>query len=429
MQHRRLMILFALISLFAFGIILWYFLFSTPTRAPSIGGVANPLSVRDLPARFGFIFGTTDEATSSSETEVALPGESPFIKVWDKPSTGNVVVSRPILIETTSTTTKGTSTVLVTKTVRATTTVLMFVDRSTGYVYGHNIESGKTYQISNTTIPGIYDAYIWSGGDRVVMRYLDATRKTIVSILASIPNVSEDRDAQALSSITYLPNNISSIAVSPSLLSLSYLVPNGVGSSVYTQTSKGVSRVADSPFPEWLLSYGGEKLYATTKASAYIEGETVSLPSYTRLIGEKTGLTSTPSSDGLLLNSMWARSGLSTFITNGAGIISTTIHTLAAKCTQGTTTFFICAIPKTLPQATEGLPDDWYQGRVSFDDTLMLINSKGGDAYPLYSFDAQYGEMDVTHIATGKASTLISFIRKQDGSLFLLNTSLLPHGD
>lgn len=429
MQHRRLMILFALISLFAFGVILWYFLFSKPAPAPTISGTSNPLSVRDLPARLGFIFGSNEDATSTSETEVTLPGTEPFTQIWNKPATGNIFISRSYLKEITATTTKGTSTVLVTKTVRATTTVLMFVDRSTGYVYGYNVDSGKTYQISNTTIPGVYDAYIWSNGDKVVMRYLDASRKNIVSVLATIPNVSEDHDAQALSSITYLPNNISSIAVNASLSSLSYLVQNGLGSSVYTLGPKGVVHVSDSPFAEWLLSYGGEKLYATTKASAYEEGETVSLPSYSQLFGGKTGLTSLPTNAGLLFNSMWSKTGLSTFVTSGALVIPVNIRTLSAKCSQGVGSLFICGVPKTLPPSSEGLPDDWYQGTISFDDTLMLVDTKQGESYPLYEFDQKYGAMDVTHIQADRSASLISFIRKQDGSLYFLNTNLLSHGD
>lgn len=429
MQHRRLMILFALISLFAFGVILWYFLFSTPKAAPSLGGPANPLSVRDLPTRLGFIFGSSPEATSTSETEVTLPGTEPFIQVWDKPATGNVFLSRSFLKEVTATTTKGTTTILVTKTVRATSTVLMFVDRATGYVYGYNIDSGKTYQISNTTIPGVYDAYIWAGGDKIVMRYLDSSRKNITSVLATIPNVSEDHDAQALSAVTYLPNNISSIAVSSSLSSLSYLVQNDLGSSVYTLTAKGTAHVSDSSFAEWLLSYGGERLYATTKASAYIEGETVSLPSYSRLFGEKTGLTSMPTRDGALFNSMWSQTGLSTFITSGALVIPANIRTLSAKCSPGAGTFFICGIPKTIPTSSEGLPDDWYQGSISFDDTLMLVDTRRGNSYPLYEFDPKYGAVDVTHLQSDHTASLISFVRKQDSTLFLLNTKLLSHGD
>jgi hypothetical protein len=429
MEHRRLQILFAIISLFAFGVIVWYFLFSSPATAPSITSTANPLPVSSLPARIGFIFGVGTAPTSTTETEVTPQEAQAFVQVWNKPATGNSLVSRSYLKEINATTTSGTSTVQVMKTVRATSTVLMFVDRSTGYVYGYNTESGKTYQISNTTIPGVYNAYIFSSGNRVVMRYLDSTRKTIVSILATIPNVEEDHDPQALSSVSYLPNNISSVTVSDSKAALSYLVPNNLGSSVYTITAKGTSHTADSPFSEWLLSYGGEQLYATTKASAYLLGETVSLPSFGRLLGDKTGLTSTPSREGTLFNSMWSKTGLSTFVTSGSLVIPMNVQTLAAKCSQATLSNFICGVPKTLPHGDEGLPDDWYQGTVSFDDTLMLVNTKDGSAYSLYSFDPSFGATDVTHIALDSKATLISFIRKQDSTLFLLNTTLLPHGE
>jgi hypothetical protein len=427
MEHRRLQILFAIISLFAFGVIVWYFLFSKPSEAPTLTGTANPLSVTDLPARLGFIFKSNPPETTT-ETEVTDPTKEAFIKIWDKPSTGNTFATRPILKEVTASTTVGTSTILVTKSVRATTTLLMFVDRTTGYIYGHNVESGATYQISNSTIPGVHDAYIWSGGDRVLMRYLNADRKTIVSVLGTIPNIQEGHDAQPLLNITTLPNNISSVAVSASGNAISYIVPNDNGASIYTITSKGTSHVADSPFTEWTLSYGGEQLYATTKPSAYVEGTTVLLPSFGRIIGEKTGLTSSPSSGGVLLHSMWAQSGLSTFATKGPSLVQFSVRTLAPKCAGGAAQSFICGVPKSLPSGDEGLPDDWYQGRVSFDDTLMLLDANNGTAYSLYSFDQKYGPMDVTSVRTSSKADLISFIQKQGGGLYLLNTNLLSNG-
>ena len=140
MEHRRLRILFAIIALFAFGIVMWYFLFSQPKSAPTLETTANPLSLRDLPARLGFIFNGND-ATSTTETEVTLPGNEPLFRVWDKPATGNTFATKEILKEITATTTSGTTTTSVTKTIRATTTVLLFVDRVTGYVYGHDMDS------------------------------------------------------------------------------------------------------------------------------------------------------------------------------------------------------------------------------------------------------------------------------------------------
>ncbi len=424
MEHRRLQILFALISLFAFGVIVWYFLFSKPETAPTLQTPTSAFSLRDLPARFAFIF-QGNEPESSTETEVTPASAIPFTRISETPATGNVFVNRSILREETSTSTVGTTTVSTTKTVRATTTVLMFVDRITGYVYGHVVESGKTYQISNTTIPGVFDAYIWAGGDRVVMRYLDTDRKTIVSILATIPNVQEGRDPQPLENTTYLPQNISSVAVSKNLSTLSYVVPGSNGSTIYSLSLRGTARVADSPFSEWTLSYGGEQLYATSNPSAYVEGTTVILPSFSSVVGGKTGLLSSPSSSGPMLNSMWTRSGLAVFGVSVGKTTAFTTKTLASKCTGTISPYFICGIPQSLPESVEGLPDDWYQGRVLFNDTLSVVNAQNGETYTLYSFPENYGQIDVTHLTTNTGSDLISFIRKQDSTLFLLNTNLL----
>jgi hypothetical protein len=424
MEHRRLQILFAIIALFAFGVIVWYFLFSKPDTAPTLTGTANPLSINTLPARIGFIFKSNPPATQT-ETEVTDPAKEAFVEIWDKPTTANTFANKSYLQEVTSTTTVGTSTLVTTKSVRATSTVLMFVDRMTGYIYGHNIETGTTYQISNTTIPGVHDAYIWSNGDKVLMRYLSEDRKTIISILGSIPSVQEGHDAQPLIGITTLPNNIASVAVSSSGNAISYIVPNDQGASVYTITPKGTSRVADSPFPEWILSYGGEQLYATTKASAYVEGITVTLPSFARVIGDKTGLTSAPNAGGVLLHSMWSRTGLSLFATQGPSLVQFSVRTLASKCAPAGVTYFLCGIPSSLPEEEEGLPDDWYQGRVSFDDALMMLDPKSGNAFTLLNFDKKYTPFDVVSIKASQKGDLISLARKQDSSLFLLNTNLL----
>lgn len=424
MQNRRLLVLAAIVSVFALGVLIWYVFFSTPQAAPSLGGTKNPLPTNGLPARFGFIFQDNNPPATTTETEVTNPGPEPFVQIWDKPATGNTLVMRQVLREVTSTSTSTTSPQVI-KTIRATSSVLMFVDRTTGYVYGYSTENGHTYQISNTTIPGIYDAYIFAGGDRILLRYLDSDRTTIKSILAGIPNVQEGRDPQGLVSQTNLPNNITSVAVNPSLSSLSYVVSTDGGASVYTVTAKGVAKVADSPFSEWKLSYGGEKLYATTLPSAYLEGTTVSLPSFSRVIGGKTGLMSLPSSDGSILNSMWSGSGLATFGSNKGSTLVMDIRTLADKCAATGAGQFVCGVPDSIQVGDEGMPDDWYQGKIAFKDSLKMVSLSSGSSFNLYSFPEKYGSMDVTHIQTNKQADLISFIRKNDGTLWLLNMGLL----
>ncbi len=424
MQHRRLLIFSAIVSLFGFGIIIWYFLFSSPEPAPTLGETVSPFSFRDVPTRLGFIFQGGDPPEQTTETEVTLPGAAPFVNVWDKPSTGNAIVIKSVLREIVASSTSTTSPQVM-KTVRATSTILMFVDRSTGYIHGYEVESGSTYQISNTTLPGIYDAYIFAGGTRVLMRYLDSDKVTIVSLLASIPDIQKGRDPQPLSFLTYLPNNIRSVAISDSSSLLSYLISHSSGSSIYTIRPKGTEKIGESSFSEWKLSYGGEDLYATTLPSAYLEGVTVSLPSFSRVVGGKTGLMSIPSKGSGVLNGMWSSSGLVLFGTSGGKNTVLNIKTLPEKCEAVSDSHFICAVPDTIPTTNEGLPDDWYQGAISFDDRLMIVYPFRGETYSLYSFEKKYQPMDVTNFSLSKQADLISFIRKNDGTLWLLNTNLL----
>ncbi len=430
MLNRRLLLLFVITSLFALGVIVWYFIFSTPKSAPTLGKPNNILNTIPVP-RLSFItnyFSNSsgeDITSGTTTTEVTPITQEILTKIWGKPATGQMFITLPILREIVSTSTLNGTT---TKTVRATSTYFMFVDRTTGYLYRTNTETGETHQITNTTLPGIYDAYIFNGGKRILLRYLDADRSTIIGLLATIPSVSDKGSPEALIQMTNLPKNISSVAVSSSGEKLSYLVPNSLGSSIYTITSKGQTLTTTSPFSEWNLSYGGEQLYGTTKASAYVEGETVMLPSFTRVVGDKTGLTSTALDNGVLLHSMWSSSGLLTFITSQLG--STKIlseQTLATKCSHLRKSLIVCAVPKILPQNIEGLPDDWYQGRFMFDDTLSLvdISSNQISTHHLYQFSTSLRDMDVTHITPSKEGDMILFTRKQDGSLWLLRVGLI----
>jgi hypothetical protein len=428
-MNRRFLFAIGLVLLFATVVVVWYFFYAAPTKAPTLGGVANPLGTNTTPRFFQFIFNNKNAGGSQGNqtTEVTPASEQPLVEVWGKPSTGQVFVTQPILIETSATTTqKGTTTPLVVKKmVRATTTIMMFVDRTTGYIYGYNIESGLTYQISNTTIPGIYDAYIFGNGTRVALRYLDRLSNTPATILGNVPTVQPGSDARPLEKIVSLPDNISSLAVNKSGDKLSYLVPSSYGSSIYTVSPKGTTFVSASPFREWALSYGGDTLYETTKPSAFLKGVTVVAQTGDHIIG-KTGLMSAVSEKGTVLNSMWSNTGLVTFLFTPKGELVLSGATLAPKCVWGKTEFLVCGVPKSLPVSQEGLPDDWFQGLAQFDDTLSIVDTASGAVHPLYSFDANLGVFDVTKLTLSNDNSLISFIRKQDGSLWLLKTNLIP---
>ena len=134
---------------------------------------------------------------------------------------------------------------------------------------------------------------------------------------------------------------------------------------------------------------------------------------------------SIPTTGGLLLNSMWGNKGLITFLSSNGSTRALSIATLAPKCVWSKKYYLVCAVPRVIPTTTEGLPDDWFQGRVSFVDDLMVVDKNTGSSYLLYQFTERDGEFDITNITPSDAHEHIAFTRRQDGTLWLLKTRLL----
>jgi hypothetical protein len=426
-MNRRLLLAIAIVLLFAVGVIIWFFVYSTPNGTGATGEPINPLSLKTYPKQFQFIFKNKGEApVQTSETEVTLQKPQVLTEIWNKPATGQVFVEKSITKEEDATSTKGTTTLQIKRLVKATSTILMFVDRTTGYIYGYNRELGKTYQISNTTIPGVYDAYIFDNGKRIILRYTDNNKNSIISMLANIPNVNENDQAEQLENISYLPSQVTSIAVNKKRTLVSYFVAGDTSASIYTISAKGFIPVTTTPFTSWSLSYSGDTLLATSKPSAYIEGQTVKIPSFESILGQRTGLMTNPSEKGIFLSSMWSSSGLKTFLSKEGNVQVLPIKTIASKCAWGLDTFLICAVPKTIPKTVEGLPDDWFQGRSLFEDSFVIIDTGTNESHPIFSFENRdKGIFDVTGISLSLKNTLVSFNKKQDATLWLLDTDLI----
>lgn len=426
-MDRRLFYFIVSTIAFSIGVIVWFFFFSKPSPSPSLSQTNNPFPTNETAPRSQFITNKEgDDLEKNSITEVTEYTPQPLTNIWNNPATGATFVSVDTLREVISTSTEGTTTITESHFVHATGTILMFVDRASGHIYGYDRDRHKTYQISNTTIPGVYDAYIFNNGKNVVFRYPDNEKNIIVGVLATIPQVNEESQPESLQKITYLPAQVTSVATNKSGTELSYLVSNDAGSSVYT-ISQGKKEVliASSPLKAWTLAYGGNTLYATSKPTAYMLGETVMLPSFEFVVGDMPGLISNPGENGYILNSVWVKGGSKVFFTKNGVVGNLPVQTLASKCGWGDGIVY-CGVPKKIPYKSEGLPDDWFQGSVSFDDTLLYLDpaQKIGDTVSTLETPASL-PFDITNIVVSTENRFIAFIRKQDGSLWLIETSLL----
>ncbi len=430
MRDRKIFLVLILTIIFAFGIVVWYFFGSKNTPNPSIATPTNPFGNAESRPGSEFVKRfTSSSPETETETERIPASERALVQVWDKPVGGYAFVTREIMVEGTTTPSLSTSTPQkLPKPYKKTVQYLMFVDRITGNIYGYNKESPTPFQITNTTVPGIYDAYIVQNGTKVFMRYLDQESGAIKTTMATIPYFIEGADPHSLTDIKSLQDNISSFAVSGSSNIYSYIVPSYYGSSFYTINQKGVTSVITSPLREWSIVYGGETPYVTNKPSAYLEGSTYSLPKQEYVLGGKTGLISLPNVDGSkVMASMWSSGGLSTFVSSKkTGLAAFELKTIASKCAWLDLSKLLCGIPTTIQTGNEGLPDDWFQGTVAFSDDLYLVDADNFTSSGIYNLSNESNNsFDVIRPKIDDKKTFMAFTNKQGGSLWLVNLSLV----
>lgn len=293
-----------------------------------------------------------------------------------------------------------------------------YVERETGHINDFSLESGSPRRVSNTTVPGIHEALFGPNGSFVVLRYLGDDNETIESYTAPLSTAWSIESTDLAG--TFLPQNIDTIALNPNDNEIFYIT---------TTPDQGIGRIADmlnqnqrasfvSPLREWLVSWEGDRIVLTTKPTYLSVGVASWLDtngSLSRIVSG-TGLTALPNPSGTrVLYATTNGTSLQTHILTLANqeTFSPAITTLPEKCAWIDDDSLVCGIPNALPAE---LPDAWYQGRVSFTDTLWTINAANEQLNFLYAPEdtAANEPMDITNITVSDDGTIISLINKKD---------------
>lgn len=282
-------------------------------------------------------------------------------------------------------------------------TVVRFIARENGFVYETDPRTGVVTQLTNTTVPRIHEAHFALDGGAVILRYLQVEdrllkKESIRTYLAylSIPEVSPESTSTdpVLGRLTgdFLPNNITEISVSPDGTRLFYLLPitNGVSGTIVNIRTKEAREVFRNSFSEWipqLLNDG--TIMLTTKASARFEGFAYRYDpdkkTLSRVIRKVRGVTTfaDPTGTRTLFNeiapgsvrlNVWTQDG---YLYDEEGVresIIIPIATLPEKCSWAKNNIRIfCAAFMGTPRGE--LPDEWYQGSLSFQDTFWTVDT------------------------------------------------------
>jgi hypothetical protein len=291
-------------------------------------------------------------------------------------------------------------------------TRVIFYRQAGGNVESLDLNGQNEEELSPLTIVGITDVNWSPNKDEAIVSYLEGdTLKHFLHVIAT-------------SSTSFLPAGITSVDWSPDGKSIAYTSQSQQGLRVNTAApdGKNAKSIFLSPIPDWRVSWiDSLNVFLTTRSSYASQGlakalsltkkltDVISLPGLGALSAPLKGLFLITST-----NNAGALQPLE-IIKRGSGVVVTSdAKTLAEKCAwaKDASTLY-CGVPGN---SGGQLPDDWYQGKILFQDRIVKIDPATGVSQELLPPSL----FDVTAIFTDSHSRFLFFIDKKDGSLWRL---------
>jgi hypothetical protein len=326
-------------------------------------------------------------------------------------------------------------------------TTVRYVDRGTGHIYDIDLASGAVVQVTATTISPVYQAIWASTGQSVVLRYLASDEVTVKSYSATLgmPNfaatMSGSANPSTASSTTptsaspgalmgsFLPDDIDAIAYSPAGTKIFYtnLVNSREEGVVANTDGTKKLQIFDSPTSEWSLAWPATSETAVTTKPSYIAPGYLYFINATtgnkqKILGNINGLTDLVNPGATEIAYTDNTNNLSIYTVKSGQSITTGLATLPEKCvwSQKNISVLYCAVPATIPAGN--YPDDWYQGLVSFTDSIYKIDTATGATTLISDLSAQYGKnIDGINLVLDKNEDHLIFMNKKDYSLWGLS--------
>lgn len=304
---------------------------------------------------------------------------------------------------------------------------IRYIERGLGHIYQTNTSDLKKVRLSNETINGIYDAIFSTDGEYVVFRSFIEDTKTIKTYSVKIPNTPESNLEEGV----YLPDNIISLQTNlhrPDSLFYLYKT-NRVYGVISDFKNEKTSYVFSSPFLSWTTAWVEKDTIALqTKPSFNVPGSLYLLNTKNKelknIFNKKEGLTTlTNPAISKILYSKKTNKDINTYL---YGVISKKtadlpITTLPEKCVWSSSGLILyCAVPEQTQQGL--LPDDWYKGVISFNDSIWKIDIETQEIQHLFILNTPTGDgIDATKLALNKEENKLFFINKKDNTPWMLS--------
>lgn len=320
-------------------------------------------------------------------------------------------------------------------------TFIRYVDRAAGHIFETKPDSLAITEVTNTTLPKIYQAIFTNQGNSALYQYLATDENTVEISYELIATSSATTTSSRLGSTStpkalfsyVLPENISALAISPARDQIFYLRNGGQGGigTISAANNAKPKQIFNYPLKEWQLGWPkSNTLTLTTKPSANVFGYLFFMNSangsLTKELGNVLGLTTLTSPDlGSVLFSQSDPNNndfnLNTYNTKTDAASSLSIKTLPEKCvwSQKTVGLVYCAVPISVSKAI--YPDAWYQGTVSFTDNFWKINVNTGERNLVArTADLTKQAIDAVNLSLDPSETYLLFNNKRDLTLWNL---------
>jgi len=311
--------------------------------------------------------------------------------------------------------------------------IVRYSERATGHIFDANLDSETQRRISNTTVPKLYEV-VWNNeGSAFVARYLAPDQIDTIESFLGILTFENPTSTEATLEGRFLPTNTIAVDTSPNGSEVFYL------RNTSSEGSRGIIEPIDRPqktrivfnseFKEWLVEWVANSHIAfTTKPSGSVGGHmylfNTAQETFDRILGDVVGLTTKVHRDtNRVLFSESEGRDVELFILNRANSTRESLpnETFADKCVWSVvdTVIVYCAVPDQIPQGI--YPDDWYQGKVSFNDSIWKINTEtlGGELI-LTPRSYQEPPIDAINLFLSSNDSHLFFTNKKDSSLWSL---------
>jgi hypothetical protein len=309
---------------------------------------------------------------------------------------------------------------------------VLFTDRITGNIFSFNALGRFLTRITNTTVPTIYHSYWANNGAAAILQSVDNSNNitTFVTKFVATQTASSSKVSEIGLQGVYLQKNIQAFAVSPSTKKIFYLVPQngGVDGFIANPDNSRPTKIFNAPITEWAVSWPKEDtVILTTKPSSNVAGYSYALNtksgSLSEIIGNITGLTVLANSSVTQIAYSNETNNLSILSTKDNSTLTTPVSTLPEKCvwSKKTSNTLYCAVPSFINTASYSYPDAWYQGLVSFTDTIYKINTVTGNTQKISRpFEDFKQNIDAINLSLSANEDYLLFTNKNDYTLWSL---------